>query len=352
MRLQSILLAALAVGINLTTAVPIAGAESELVAREPQGGQRGGKGYGGKYIRSEEGIVARDPQGGQRGGKGYGGQYILIQAKSAAIRIRLSADFSPPNMSGAVPLLQKRQSNRRQQSCSSSSNCQNQKQRIRALERALEGNLAQSSIQNETPSSSSTNPAIFGPDDHTTDPLWGFPMNDNLQSSNSSVDFSHMIDLSISQIEPPIDKHTHDLPPGFPALQEPHRSRGRAALHRAVCNKNESMVRLLLEQGAEFGRQDHNGQTALHLAVEGGQDGLVKLLLEGNDSNVKDSMGRTALFCAVKAGNDAVTKLLLDALIDVNCKDSMGETALHVAVENGSESSTLLLLRYGADIDA
>lgn len=111
------------------------------------------------------------------------------------------------------------------------------------------------------------------------------------------------------------------------------------------------MVRLLLEKGADFGKRDHNRQTALHVAVEGGHEGMVKLLLEGHNSNVKDSLGRTA-FYAVKVGNDAVTRLLLDSSVDVNCKDSMGETALHVAVEQGSESSTVLLLKHGAGIDA
>ncbi|PVH73094.1 hypothetical protein DL98DRAFT_595395 [Cadophora sp. DSE1049] len=84
MRFQTIVVAALAVGVKLATAVPVAGAESEIVAREPQGGQRGGKGYGGQYIRSDEDIVARDPQGGQRGGKGYGGQYIRSEESLVA----------------------------------------------------------------------------------------------------------------------------------------------------------------------------------------------------------------------------------------------------------------------------
>ncbi|KAH7364354.1 ankyrin repeat protein, partial [Rhexocercosporidium sp. MPI-PUGE-AT-0058] len=105
----------------------------------------------------------------------------------------------------------------------------------------------------------------------------------------------------------------------------------RTALHRAVRNKNESMARLLLEKGADLNKRGHNGQPALHIAVESGLEGMVKLLLEGKKCNVKDSLGRTALFSAVKVGNDAVTKLLLDSGVDVNCIDLIGETALHVA---------------------
>jgi ankyrin repeat protein len=126
----------------------------------------------------------------------------------------------------------------------------------------------------------------------------------------------------------------------------------RPPLHIAVHNNNETIIRLLLQQGADFSRLDQNGKTALHAAVESGRLGLVTLLLAGNDANVKDSSGRTALFSAVQAGNDEITRALLEGGIDVTYKDPLGETALHVAVESGSESSTMLLLKHGADINA
>lgn len=130
-------------------------------------------------------------------------------------------------------------------------------------------------------------------------------------------------------------------------------SLGRTALHRAVCNGNEAIVRLLLERGADIIRQDGYGQTALHLAVENGCEGLVKVLLEKiTDPNLTDSLGRTALFLAVRSENEMVAKLLLDASIDVNWRDSLGDVALHIAAERGSEALTLLLLTYGANIDA
>ena len=128
---------------------------------------------------------------------------------------------------------------------------------------------------------------------------------------------------------------------------------GRTALHRAVCNGNEAIVRLLLERGADIIKQDSYGQTALHIAVEKGCEGLVKVLLEKiTDPNLTDSLGRTALFLAVQNENERVTKLLLEASIDVNWRDSIGNVALHIAAERGSEVLTLLLLTYGANIDA
>ena len=128
---------------------------------------------------------------------------------------------------------------------------------------------------------------------------------------------------------------------------------GRTALHRAVCNKNEAIVRLLLERGANIVKQDSYGQTALHLAVESGCEGLVKLLLERiTDPNMTDAFGRTALFAAIQTENETIAKLLLDASVDVNWRDSLGDVALHIAVERGSEALTLLLLTNGANIDA
>ena len=43
---------------------------------------------------------------------------------------------------------------------------------------------------------------------------------------------------------------------------------GRPALHRAVSAGKESVCRLLLERGADVRKQDNNGQTPLHLAVD------------------------------------------------------------------------------------
>lgn len=130
-------------------------------------------------------------------------------------------------------------------------------------------------------------------------------------------------------------------------------SRGRTALHRAVCSGNESITHLLLERGANVMKQDGNGQTALHLAAERGCEVLVKVLIEKTpDLNTTDHLGRTALFVAVQSESEPVVKLLLEASIDVNWKDTSGNVALHLAVERGSESLTLLLLKHGADIDA
>ena len=75
---------------------------------------------------------------------------------------------------------------------------------------------------------------------------------------------------------------------------------GQPALHRAICSGNESIIRLLLEKGADTTKLDKSGQSVLHIAVENSQEHLVQILLESDiDPNITDSLGRTALFIAI-----------------------------------------------------
>lgn len=89
-----------------------------------------------------------------------------------------------------------------------------------------------------------------------------------------------------------------------PPPPPPTSSAGRAALHLAACNGNESMTRLLLDSCADVARQDSSGCTPLHLAAEAGHHAIVKMLLSKSaDPNALDLMGRTALLSAVRAGS-------------------------------------------------
>lgn len=127
---------------------------------------------------------------------------------------------------------------------------------------------------------------------------------------------------------------------------------GSTALHIAVNIGNESMVQLLLDKGADVGRQDRQGKTALFLAAESGHEKIARRLLEKSaDSNRTDNCGRTALFAAITSGHETITDLLLKHSADVNMCDKHGTTPLHLAVAFGSESMALLLLAKGADVD-
>ncbi|OKL57209.1 hypothetical protein UA08_07363 [Talaromyces atroroseus] len=128
---------------------------------------------------------------------------------------------------------------------------------------------------------------------------------------------------------------------------------GRPVLHRAVHAGNETVIRLLIDRGADINKCDEYGRSVLHVATENGYASIVRLLADHKiDVNAQDIQGRTALFHAVQSGNEEIVELLLSASIDLNCRDLHGNTALHLAVDGGSESLINLLLSHGADVDA
>ena len=128
---------------------------------------------------------------------------------------------------------------------------------------------------------------------------------------------------------------------------------GRTALQIAAELGDESMVKHLLDRGADIEKQDKDGKTVLHITAERGNENITSLLLGASaDTNVADCMGRTALFDAVEAGSVSVVQLLLSHLANVNVRDTSGLMPLHLAVRLGLEPVTLLLLSHGADINA
>lgn len=67
-----------------------------------------------------------------------------------------------------------------------------------------------------------------------------------------------------------------------------------------------------LSQLLYLNSRDLKGRTAMHLAVEGGHEGVVRTLVDnGADVRPQDFLGRTPLQRASTLGKDAVVALLL-----------------------------------------
>ena len=67
---------------------------------------------------------------------------------------------------------------------------------------------------------------------------------------------------------------------------------------------------------------DHNGETALHIAAENGNHGIVKLLLNlGSNVNIRDFIGQTPLMKAARNGHSNIIRFLLEknAKEDILC---------------------------------
>lgn len=125
-------------------------------------------------------------------------------------------------------------------------------------------------------------------------------------------------------------------------------------LFKAVMGENEIMVRRLLERGANINlKDDYDGSTPLHCAVYYNSDTLVKLLLrQGADITAKNNLGYTALHWATISGHETVVQLLLEFKADIDEKDKDGYSALHWATRSGHERVIQLLLKHGAKIHA
>jgi hypothetical protein len=124
-------------------------------------------------------------------------------------------------------------------------------------------------------------------------------------------------------------------------------------LHAAAISGNFEAVRILIEYDpADINARDEGGSTPL-LWASGSryfEDGsVVRLLLEhGADTNVQNQIGRTPLHRASMIGALEVVRLLLEHGADVEAKNNVGETALQEAADMEHDEVVELLREHGA----
>jgi uncharacterized protein len=140
-----------------------------------------------------------------------------------------------------------------------------------------------------------------------------------------------------------------------------------------LLKRKAEIIRELLKAGADPQLQDNFGGTPWEQAIIKNQQELVvafegvketqmivaastgdvsvvkKMIEEGADVNYKDSDGWSALSEASLAGQVDVLKLLIDSHVDVNLKHQKGWTALMVAAQKNQIQAAQVLLKAGAD---
>lgn len=125
------------------------------------------------------------------------------------------------------------------------------------------------------------------------------------------------------------------------------------ALHIAVRNRSEAIVKLLLDNKIEKDTKNLNGDTALHIATKNGDITIVKMLIDAKcDINAVNEDDATALHIAVRNRSEAIVKLLLDNRIEKDKKRLNGGTALHIAIKNGDITIVKMLVDAKCDINA
>lgn len=123
-------------------------------------------------------------------------------------------------------------------------------------------------------------------------------------------------------------------------------ARGESRLHLASRRGNLSLVKALIESGADVNLQDNSGWTPLHEASnEGFTDIIVELLKAGANVNCENVDGFLPIHDAVTSNHLKAAEILLEHGADPNRKDQKQKTALD---EADNEKMKELLKSYGA----
>ncbi|XP_072384224.1 uncharacterized protein [Diabrotica undecimpunctata] len=148
-----------------------------------------------------------------------------------------------------------------------------------------------------------------------------------------------------------------------------------------------TMVRILVEAGADVNQQTVEGWTALHFAVERSLVDVIDILLQNGASviltaqNLPECLllemprkvlqkygiiykvvndtytyinvhsGTTVLHQAAELNITCIARVILDRGADINAQDSRGKTALHIAVDNFQYHMVEFLILNGANIN-
>jgi ankyrin repeat protein len=124
------------------------------------------------------------------------------------------------------------------------------------------------------------------------------------------------------------------------------------SLQRAANDGFETLVELLLKNGAEGNAIGGAYGTALQAAAYQGSENIVKVLLDvGADVNVRGGAYETALQAAAARGHESIVRTLLNHGADVNIHGGVYGTALQAAAYQGSENIVRVLLELGASVN-
>lgn len=127
---------------------------------------------------------------------------------------------------------------------------------------------------------------------------------------------------------------------------------GETALMIASYYHRESVVDILLKNGADTSWINGRGYTALLIACKHSKYEIAKLLIEaGANVNVRNRDGLTPLLLAIHRHNFRLAELLVKNGADVNLKDNTNKTPLMVAVFQKQYDIVKLLVENGADVN-
>ncbi len=118
------------------------------------------------------------------------------------------------------------------------------------------------------------------------------------------------------------------------------------ALHYAVHAGHLSIVRDLINFGADVNAKNEYEATPLHMASSQNPEIIRLLLKAGSYINAQDIEGRTRLHLAAENNDYTMVGILVEAGADVNCKDYDNLTPLHYTLNISNPESLVSLLLH------
>merc|ERR1712013_711068 len=128
---------------------------------------------------------------------------------------------------------------------------------------------------------------------------------------------------------------------------------GEGPIQLATQWGQEGVVTALIEHGADLNRGDNQSKTALHHAIENGQQGIINLLLgcPGIDLTARDKAGLSPFSAAMTFKNNTAAKVILELEPGAaEQPDSRGKNFLHTAIIKSDLESLLLLISINVNV--
>ena len=132
-----------------------------------------------------------------------------------------------------------------------------------------------------------------------------------------------------------------------------NRCQKQRAIHCASREGDYSVVKALIEAGADVNGQDEDGATPLMYASEECPDQVVcELIRAGAIVTAKDNCQLTALHYAMWRGRSSVIRTLVEAGAEINSQDEDGTTPIMEAANRGHNQAVHELISAGASVTA
>ena len=126
---------------------------------------------------------------------------------------------------------------------------------------------------------------------------------------------------------------------------------GRTALHYACWTGAIDLVEALLHANCKVDVADRSGGTALFQALDYAESVVDLLLDNGADVNHSSCDGKTALHTAAYLGKSKVIDRLVARGANINAVDHNGNSPLDIAIGHNKEGSVLALLRSSTNFE-